>query len=73
VPNHVIQQAKAKLHQLESDSVHQVLEATPPPPVQSDLFTAPTHAVVERLKEIDPNDLTPRQALELLYSMKEQL
>jgi DNA mismatch repair protein MutS len=73
VPNHVIQQAKAKLHQLESDSVHQVLEAAPPSPVQSDLFSVPTHAVVERLKEINPDDLTPRQALELLYSMKDQL
>jgi len=31
-----------------------------------------TVILVERLREVDPDDLTPRQALELVYELREQ-
>ncbi len=39
-------------------------------PFQSDFFAAPNHPAVELLDNIDPDELTPRQAQELLYRLK---
>jgi DNA mismatch repair protein MutS len=72
VPATVIRSARRKLAELES-------AATP----QGDLFaaaalvepavehTAP-HPVVERLRALDPDTLSPREALDLLYELKRQ-
>jgi DNA mismatch repair protein MutS len=41
---------------------------------QADLFAMPQPSMVElALEDIDPDDLTPRQALEALYELKKQL
>ena len=40
-----------------------------PKPAQFDLFAAPSPAL-DALREIDPDTLTPRQALDLLYRLK---
>jgi DNA mismatch repair protein MutS len=48
---------------------------TPPRPVpetQLTLFAAAPHPVVERLKDVDPDALTPRQALALLAELVER-
>ncbi|WP_067867186.1 DNA mismatch repair protein MutS [Neptuniibacter marinus] len=71
VPLQVIQQAKTKLLQLEQDVTVAAQMTTPPPPVQNDMFSAPTHKAVKELKKIAPDELSPRQALELLYELKE--
>jgi DNA mismatch repair protein MutS len=34
---------------------------------------APTHPVIEHLRDIDPDELTPRDALDLLYQLKRAL
>lgn len=73
VPNHVIAQARKKLVQLESDAVSTNGAHTPPPPVQNDMFNTAVHPAIENLKQIDPDSLTPREALELLYSLKAKL
>jgi DNA mismatch repair protein MutS len=72
IPKSVVQLAKRKLQQLEN----QTMAATP----QNDLFAVasepeepPLHAVVAALERIQPDDLTPKQALELLYTLKKQL
>jgi DNA mismatch repair protein MutS len=72
IPKSVVQLAKRKLLQLEN----QTLAATP----QNDLFAIdaepeepPLHPVVAELERIQPDDLTPKQALELLYTLKKQL
>ncbi|MBZ0105101.1 MAG: DNA mismatch repair protein MutS [Sulfuricella denitrificans] len=67
VPASVIQQAKKRLLQLEQ----QGLEASP----QQDLFAAAPieeaeHPAVEALKQLDPDELSPRAALELVYRLK---
>lgn len=68
VPKSVIQIAKQKLAELENHSVHQPVELTPTP--QLDLL-ASMDPVREKLASIDPDDLTPKQALEMLYKLKQ--
>ncbi|BBB25098.1 DNA mismatch repair protein MutS [Amphritea japonica ATCC BAA-1530] len=70
VPEHVILRARQKLVQLEEDT-GQAEQRRQPPPVQDDLFVAPKpHPALEQLKTLEPDNLTPRQALELVYSLK---
>ena len=42
-------------------------------PMQNDLFASLPHPVIEELQRISPDDLTPRQALELLYAWKTRI
>ena len=41
-------------------------------PQQADLFGGDCHPAVDRLKQINPDNTTPKQALELLYKLVEQ-
>ncbi len=78
LPATVIERAKEILTTLESNDQKVV---TPPKtvaqlitaPVQLRLFEFAPHPVLERLKQIDPDSLTPREALALLYDLKRQL
>ncbi len=69
VPKRVIQRARAKLRELEQ----QALGASPTP--QLDLFSAvenaPSDPILEFIDTLDPDSLTPREALETLYKIKE--
>ena len=77
VPLPVIAQAREKLHTLEHDSLLQVQEAPKHQksgPQQTELFIEPAeHPVVNELKALNPDDLTARQALDLLYKLKQSL
>ena len=42
-------------------------------PAQHDLFASPVHPAVEKLQTLDPDSLTPRQALDCLYELKRSL
>ncbi|MDN3639279.1 DNA mismatch repair protein MutS [Simiduia curdlanivorans] len=44
-----------------------------PDPWQGELFSAPPHPVVTKLEKLDLDELTPRQALDLLYALKQQI
>jgi len=78
LPEQVIDRAKEILTTLESNDQKVV---TPPKtatqiittPVQLRLFEFAPHPVLERLKQIDPDSLTPREALSLLYELKRKL
>ena len=72
VPSHVITTAQEKLVQLEQEAVT-VHQAPPAPPLQNDLFNTTPHPVIDTLASIDPDSLSPREALEVLYSLKERL
>ena len=70
IPRSVVNAAKRKLTQLENNQV-----ATSS--AQPDMFTVDAlpkevavHPVVSELEMIKPDDLTPRQALEMLYKLK---
>ena len=72
VPQSVIQNARHKLQHLENQVVretqtHQEIN-------QFDLFASPeAHPVVVMLESSNPDDLSPRQALDLLYQLKQIL
>ncbi|HEY3643710.1 MAG TPA: DNA mismatch repair protein MutS [Gammaproteobacteria bacterium] len=69
IPKPVIEQAKGYLKRLES-AQNQPKEKLQPE--QQGLFTAPPSAVEERLKSVDPDKLTPKEALELIYDLKKK-
>jgi len=68
IPKSVVAAAKRRLVQLEQQSI-----AAGP---QADLFAAPEasapppHPALEALMDVDPDDLSPKQALEALYKLK---
>jgi DNA mismatch repair protein MutS len=76
VPATVIQQARAQLQLLEKGShdlaapVKTTSKTAKVLPLQNDLFAAAPSIVEEKLAGISPDDLSPRQALELLYQLK---
>ena len=74
IPEAVIRRARRKLEELEQ----QALDAAP----QLDLFAPPTaetatapppHPAIEALETLDVDGLSPRQALETLYRLKDSL
>ena len=87
IPTAVIEQARKKLRELEDLAVSgptPLLSAQSNKPVlrtgntrslpaQSDLFATTPHPVLEQLRQLDPDGLTPRQAQQLLYELKKAL
>ncbi|MCW8830992.1 MAG: DNA mismatch repair protein MutS, partial [Gammaproteobacteria bacterium] len=65
VPGNVIKQARKKLVELEQNSV-----ATHADTGQFEMFSDRPHPVIERLQEMDMDELSPREALDLLYQLK---
>lgn len=57
----------------EPEPVAVPVATAPGSPQQVDLFGSPSHPAVDALEELDPDDLTPRQALEALYSLRKLL
>lgn len=71
VPATVIRQARRKLAELESQTVPTAVDdlfTAPPPPAITTAVIEP-HPVVEQLRQLDPNELTPRAAMDLLYQL----
>jgi DNA mismatch repair protein MutS len=72
VPRVVIDKAKAKLRQLETKAY--VDSQNLQDHKQFDLFTEPeVHPVLQLLEQIEPDELTPKQAMEWLYRLKKEL
>ncbi|MDP4535511.1 DNA mismatch repair protein MutS [Alkalimonas collagenimarina] len=75
VPKAVIQQAKVKLQQLEQQVDRTSTDGQPgptTPQVQLDLMPG-EHPVLQQLRSINPDELSARQALDLLYTLQTQL
>jgi DNA mismatch repair protein MutS len=70
VPIAVIAQARQKLMELENQAHHGLVGSAPR---QVDLFavTTATHPVVDVLKSVQPDKLTPREALDLIYKLSQ--
>lgn len=74
VPAEVIVRAQAHLERLETNSLpHPAGKKQPPQPQQADLFASLPHPVIGILERTDPDTISPRAALELLYNLKTQL
>ncbi|HET9463221.1 MAG TPA: DNA mismatch repair protein MutS [Thiobacillus sp.] len=72
VPSPVIHAARRHLRELEDAQLQ--------PGPQGDLFAAhlpsdepPPHPALDQLRELDPDTLTPKAALDMLYALKAQL
>jgi DNA mismatch repair protein MutS len=74
VPRDVIRNAKQKLLQLENNSVENNIIAVNHTPIQNDLFiSSENHPALKKLQEINLNDLTPKEALDVLYNLKDNI
>ncbi len=77
VPSEVITRAREHLSRLETTSLpHEAPRPTkgkPAAPQQSDLFASLPHPVLDELAKLDLDDLTPRRALDLLYTLKTRI
>ncbi|MDG1732678.1 MAG: DNA mismatch repair protein MutS [Thalassotalea sp.] len=71
VPKSVINRAKQRLAELEQQQSPTIVN-TAPSSEQIDLFNV-EHPIIEQLKSLDENDLTAKQALDLLFKLKQQL
>lgn len=69
VPKSVINQARHKLAELESATPLATGEVRPAPRP----LLPQSHPVVDELEAVRPDELTPRQALDLLYRLKQML
>ncbi|MFT6464151.1 DNA mismatch repair protein MutS [Halopseudomonas sp.] len=75
VPKPVIDRAREHLAQLEQQSLSQQASTSGKArhiPLQNDLFASAAHPMVDILRGLKPDELTPRQALELLYQWKSE-
>jgi DNA mismatch repair protein MutS len=71
IPKSVIAQAREKLKQLEDDAhAERQISSPVPQPKQSEMFSAETHAVIEYLEKLNPDEISAREALEILYQLK---
>lgn len=73
VPKNVIEQAKMKLHELENQNKSVGAQTvTAVFPVQTELlFEEKTHPVIAKIKEMNVDELSPKEALMMLYALKE--
>ncbi len=78
IPEKVVSSAKVRLQLLENSGPARpgILPNPAPtqnPPAQIPLFAAAPHPALERLEQIDPDNISPREALAVLYQLKELL
>lgn len=80
VPEDVILRAREHLARLEAASfngeVGVPLPVSAPAkgrPLQADLFASASHPLIEELERLQPDDITPRRALELIYEWKKRI
>ncbi|MDW5377323.1 DNA mismatch repair protein MutS [Halomonas sp. HP20-15] len=79
VPAAVVARARDKLASLEQHEIDQGQRSMPagtasqPAPAQPDLFASTPHPLVEELDGLALDELSPRQALDLLYRWRERL
>lgn len=73
VPDSVIREARQQLQKLEQGSLPPTskrFSETPQQPHQRDMFASLPSALETRLGGINPDDLSPKAALDLLYELK---
>ena len=71
IPSKVLNIARTQLTRLEENETAKPLVMATTPSPQADLFSAPLPSQIEqKLKHIDPDSLSPKAALELIYELK---
>ena len=70
IPQPVLRQARERLRELEAQPIEPATAGAADGP-QLGLFSTPAdHPLLEALEGIEPDALTPRQALDVLYKLK---
>ena len=73
IPRSVIDKARDKLGQLESETVAQAsTQSESDHPMQSELFPVLDHPAVEYLKRLNPDEISAKEALAILYELKQK-
>ena len=70
IPAMVIDRARDKLASLEQESVINRQQQTPP--LQNELFNSIEHPALTCLQQLNPDELTAREALQILYELKQK-
>jgi DNA mismatch repair protein MutS len=70
VPKHVVNQAGVHLKQLEEQQLQMAAHQTELPLQPSLPPSTEPSPVINKIKELSPEDMTPRQALEVIYQLK---
>ena len=70
IPTSVIDKASDKLKELESEDS---LNSKVPGKIQGNLFEPTLHPVIDYLQELNPDQITAREALSILYELKEKI
>jgi len=73
VPHQVISEARQKLHYLEKNDNLNIPENPIEKPIQTELFSQLAHPIESLLEANKADELTPRQALDLIYQMHQLL
>lgn len=80
IPASVIAAAKTKLASLEAVNAHtdSLAKVNAPPagattPQQPDMFSSPSSPALDLLREIEADNISPKQALDLIYQLKSLL
>ena len=71
VPKKLVNQANIRLKQLEAQQLSsQQTTLNLPKPVSAPTPSFDSHPVIAKLKSLSPEDMTPKQALEMIYQLK---
>jgi DNA mismatch repair protein MutS len=73
IPAAVISRARDKLQQLEAESHLEARSGSAQQPQQAELFSSPRHPVLDSLARLQPDELSAREALAILYDLKDKL
>jgi DNA mismatch repair protein MutS len=73
VPDTVVRRAKQRLAELELEQQSSNIKTESQTLQQLTLLEAEQHPIVEKLKAVDVDDLSPKQALDLLFALKSEL
>ena len=73
IPGPVLAAARQILKSLESGQAGVNAPKAVVTPVQSELFGSDPHPVLEQLRDLQPDQLTPRQAIDILYDLQEKI
>ena len=71
VPKTVIQRAKQRLSELENQQSASNISQQTQPFEQLTLMDE-SHPIIDKLKGLDVNELSPKQALDLLFQLKQE-
>lgn len=76
IPSSVITAARQKLQQLEAQppktETTSGVTAAPVAPQQSEMFASEPHPAVEYLERLEPDEITAKEALSILYELKKK-